>query len=309
MLAKINMKKIVLALTIVMIGSFGAAGIIANTQGYGGGLHFKDGKLSDRNSINTEKMLDINDINNLQIEAKTANINVIPTDTETASGKTSDKIRVNFHGVYYGPKKFIPKLQTYKNGRNIEIKVERKSPIGIALEQAEFDLKQGDLSLDVYVPRDYAGNMVSRTVSGNFKIAGLSIDRLKHSSVSGNVSISDMKPELTDINMGSGQVTLDMFGGDIKFRSVSGNLNANYSTFNNDIELKTTSGNADIALPKDSKFNVRLDTISGRFNSDIPVSTEEFGNDRHIICNAGDSGNDVVMKSVSGNLNIRSSGQ
>ena len=67
-----------------------------------------------------------------------------------------------------------------------------------------------------------------------------------------------------------------------------------------EIDMDTASGCLELFLPKDAGFAVKMDTMSGKFDSDFPYSTKNG------VYLSGDGACRINMSSMSGGVSIRS---
>lgn len=158
---------------------------------------------------------------------------------------------------------------------------------------------------------DFSANTfnVSET-SGDADISNINADTSKVHSVSGEITIENMTVTEIDLNTVSGEIRLtgvtadnvksnttsggQEFNGtfkDVDADSVSGEISVTSNVDPDRMKIHTTSGGITITFPGNKDLTVSYSTVSGRFNSEIPVRT-------------GDSG-DYNFSSVSGNINLK----
>jgi lia operon protein LiaG len=89
----------------------------------------------------------------------------------------------------------------------------------------------------------------------------------------------------------------------MEFRSVSGDLDAKYSEFANNISINTTSGKVKLTLPQGSEFYLKAETVSGKITTDFPVTvTSQQRNSLEGV--AGSDTYRITAKTVSGNITL-----
>lgn len=141
------------------------------------------------------------------------------------------------------------------------------------------------------------------TGSGNIKTENVTAD-MKFSAGSGNISTAGITGN-TEVKTGSGNITLENFKGAGSFEAGSGNIKMQAEEVTGDLNLQTRSGGIKAQLPKESSFQVQIETGSGNirtsfddvlsYNKDGNSATGSFGNVPSFSINA---------KAGSGNVNL-----
>lgn len=153
----------------------------------------------------------------------------------------------------------------------------------------------------------FEGEFIFKTVSGDMTIQSL-IGTLKLDSVSGDISGENL----------SGPCQINSVSGDINLRD-SNLVSANIKTVSGDVRLqtklsegpfrfKTVSGDIHLLVPASSSCNVEMNSISGDFSTNLPVSHSTHSHGNH-SARVGKGGVDVTLKSVSGDLMVESDGE
>jgi DUF4097 and DUF4098 domain-containing protein YvlB len=149
-----------------------------------------------------------------------------------------------------------------------------------------------------------------KEVSGEADISNISADTSEVGSVSGRIDIKNMTTGKLTMGTVSGEIRLEAvtadvlksgttsggqdFGGtfkDIDAGSVSGEIRVTSSVDPDRMNVHTTSGDIIVAIPGSKDLTVSYSSVSGDFNSDIPVRT-------------GGSGA-YTFNSVSGDINLK----
>ena len=278
-----NINKIVWLLIVLTIFSFALGGLIlkSNTQ-----IH----------EINEEITLGMENITRLQIEAPGENVNIIPSDSE--------EIRAVLHGTVESNNmgNFV-KLLADKTGQTI--KIETKRP----LRFFSFD-ERDSLYLDIYIPKNYEHELLLNGVSGNVKIKDMKLKSFDFMTVSGDLSGDNMSAEMK-LNSVSGDLNLEKSKGKISANTVSGKINIEYANFEN-LTADSVSGDITLKLPKESCFDLNLDTVSGELNTDFSLKvTGSFKNPKEqftgFYCYEGNTttAGKINVETVSGNIDLR----
>ncbi len=305
---KIDIKKVVLWLVVIMLGSFLMAGWMFQITGGIEKLSYNHEEYEDASEINTVKNFDINDLTLIDAEGISDEVNIIFEDRED--------IKVHYHG---SGKSKMPKLVTGRRGNNLNIDiVYPKTVIKI------FDMGWSRTALDIYVPEDYSENFKVHTVSGEIEIENFGLNELELSTVSGEIVAKNGHANSIYCKTISGDVTMkeitvidailkstsgdlladDYIGEELSAKTVSGTISISYEAFNGDAEFDTTSGDVILEVPKNAGFEVDFNTVSGELSNDFPISVTQSSrkNIRGIV---GNGENSIQAKSVSGDIEIR----
>ncbi|HSA95316.1 MAG TPA: DUF4097 family beta strand repeat-containing protein, partial [Acidobacteriota bacterium] len=187
-------------------------------------------------------------------------------------------------------------------------------------EQAAVELKS--VSGDVNVA-PLGGPARVECVSGNVKLLGAAGADVKLVSgdlvienvagdtfikaVSGNIEASRIK----------GSVEADAVSGDIDLNEVSGAKSVDVKTVSGNVtyvggieaggryELKTHSGDVKMTLPANASFDFEANTFSGDIDSAFEITTSGKISPREIRGTVGKGGATVVLKSFSGNVDLK----
>ncbi len=115
------------------------------------------------------------------------------------------------------------------------------------------DLKPKDLK--ILVPRALAGALDEidvDVVASDVFLKGLNARDISVDSVSGSLNGSELI---------AGQIEMD---------TMSGNLKCSFLNCPHALDMDSVSGSVEIFLPEDSRFQVSMDSLSGRYNSELP---------------------------------------
>ncbi len=214
--------------------------------------------------------------------------------------------------------------------QNVEVRMEQHGnvievkPHLYEQDRGWLDLFRGGrvaVDLLITVPRE--SSIEAYTVSGDLALDGTR-GALEIQSVSGDVSISDVQGPLS-LRSVSGDVSCSGFAGRAEANTVSGDLRfercrvhaADVVTVSGDLELvgeleqgdehrfKTISGDVDLALVGDA-YEIGYKTMSGDVTLEADGRVTRDGRrDRTIVIGAA-GGARVVVKTVSGDLTVRS---
>src|SRR4030066_346945 len=164
---KLNIKKLVIWLTVIMVACFITAGIILAVFG---NLGITLEKIDETKTIETEG------VDEISIDITSTDIDIISTD--------EGEITVHLYGeVSANSKKELPALIAYKTGKELRIEIARPRMvlIGINIWRTK---------LDVYVPKDLIETLKIDTVSSDTRISDLNVNKINIRTVSGDVEIN-----------------------------------------------------------------------------------------------------------------------
>lgn len=233
-----NIKKIVIGLTVFMLACFITAGAILAVMG---NLAIKLEKIDELKSFEPEE------IDKISIDVTSTDIEIISTD--------EDEITVHLYGeVPTNRNTELPALIAYKTGSELRIEIEKPRIImvGINIWRAK---------LDVYVPEDLIETLKVDTASSDTRMSNLSINKIIVNTVSGDFKGEALAANSFKLNSTSGDIEIKDHKGEIKIDSVSGDVMLVNGDEDGDIEVSTISGN--VYVEREDSCNIRIGTISG----------------------------------------------
>jgi hypothetical protein len=155
---------------------------------------------------------------------------------------------------------------------------------------------------------DYSMNTGNNDVQVDFQVRLPAGVHLTATNVSGDVEARGLRSDV-DARTVSGSVRVSTTG-TARAQSVSGNVEATLGSLggSDPLEFKTVSGNVTVAIPADAAARVRLETVSGRFESDFPITAQGRMSTRRLEGTIGGGGRNLVLQTVSGNVRLRRGG-
>ena len=159
------------------------------------------------------------------------------------------------------------------------------------------------LNLDIYVPVDQLGSLRIDTVSGDTNITELNVEDFSFKAVSGSLRAKSLFADNIGLQTVSGKIDLANATGNLTAKTVSGDVSATFERFTNNVTINTTSGDTKLTLPEDAQFEIRLDTVSGKINSEFPITMNSLNN-RNVEGKVGNGSNKIQVKSVSGGVRL-----
>ncbi len=168
-------------------------------------------------------------------------------------------------------------------------------------ESFEIHTVSGNITVD---PFDTILKINLNSVSGNLNIKNTMGNELFLSSVSGNFNIIQSYFDNCSLSSTSGSTTYTGNPGRLQGNSVSGDFDLSVYGNLNDISIDTVSGKVDVFFDKDASATIFLNTVSGDYSTEMPISILSSKNG-DISFTIGENPNvKIDISSVSGNLSV-----
>jgi|GEM_PF-839861 len=155
------------------------------------------------------------------------------------------------------------------------------------------DLRFGNLVCDSYKVSSSSGDMELGSVEGSGKI----------SASSGEIRI-DALAGRAEVSSASGDIRVGSFSGEGGVSAASGTVSVGFAALTGDTELRSTSGNVIVTLPKGTAVSVEANCVSGDVESEYPLT---FTGERHSAY--GDTAPNPAVRlklsTVSGDVSLR----
>ncbi|MCG8513728.1 MAG: DUF4097 domain-containing protein [Halanaerobiales bacterium] len=281
---KMNIKKIALILSAISIGAFLIAGLLfvfgINSYGY-----------LEKN-IYEEKIHQIDNLDLILIKSPSFDVKILPVE--------SDEIKITLTGRgKASSEEIFPRLTTKIIGDKliIEVKPIRQFSIG-------FSFFSSNLKLEIYLPKSYKNNLDLVVSSADVVINDLAINNFNFSTSSGDLDLTSFKANRSIMRVSSGDIIAAGFNGDLEIVSSSGEAYIEYEKFNNNVTLRSSSGNITLKLPPESRFYLKADTSSGNIVTDFPIAIIGSIKEDYLEGTAGDSNNRIEIKTSSGDIEL-----
>jgi lia operon protein LiaG len=129
-----------------------------------------------------------------------------------------------------------------------------------------FQLNLGKTELVIELPERHYSQISLRVTSGSIDTDGMGLesDFLNVRTTSGTVNVTGFTADGFRINATSGTVNLNGLSGSGDIRTTSGSVTVRYAQWNDSLNLRVTSGNAEIHLPSEAGIRVNSRVTSGR---------------------------------------------
>jgi hypothetical protein len=282
---KVNVKKLLISLTAIMLGSFLISGIIFLAIGGMSSVVINAGQAR------TLKVFPAQGITQINVNTVNTDINIIPA---------ADKnIGVDFYGnIATSLARKVPELIAYQEDGVLNVYI--NYPNAAVLDF----INAATLKLDIYVPQEFSGGIFVETISGSFNIRKFNLESFEFKSLSGSIDASSLAASDIKINSTSGKVVLTDTQGSIEISNISGNVELMLKSLISDLNIKTISGRATVALPDKSEFNFELGSISGRIENAFGAQIK-FADGRKIEGTVGQGVNKLTVNTTSGEIKIK----
>jgi DUF4097 and DUF4098 domain-containing protein YvlB len=109
----------------------------------------------------------------------------------------------------------------------------------------------------------------------------------------------------TQVSTGGGELTLQEIDGKIVGETGGGGITASLTGIANKINLESSGGNIDLALPKTATVDINAETSDGRITTNLPLVVMTSG-DEHLRGTLNGGGTPVVLRTSSGSISINS---
>jgi DUF4097 and DUF4098 domain-containing protein YvlB len=127
------------------------------------------------------------------------------------------------------------------------------------------------------------------------------------SSVSGNVDVTGARGNISAKSV-SGNVTLSNTAGIVSASSVSGNVEAQITRLegNGDLKFSSVSGNVNVQAPASSNAEINMSSISGSLDTDFPIEIQSanHGPGHYAHGRVGTGGNNLHISTISGKVSL-----
>lgn len=142
------------------------------------------------------------------------------------------------------------------------------------------------------------------SVSGDIQAKKISGGALKATSVSGNIELEDFEAPAVEVLAQSGDVEMENGRSpEVRSNTVSGDVQAQLSPREGNIAIRSTSGDVDLTLGKDTDAQVECETMSGDIDVDLPIQ-KTFASERKYQGILGNGRGRIRVSTTSGDISI-----
>jgi DUF4097 and DUF4098 domain-containing protein YvlB len=282
---KVNVKKLLISLVAIMLGSFLISGLIFLAIG---GL---SSVVINAGQAKTSKIFPARDTVQINVNTVNTDITIIPV---------ADKnIKIDFYGnIATSLARKVPELAAQQEGGVLNIVINYPNASVLDFINTE------TLKLDIYVPQEFSGGIFAETISGSFKTGKFNLENFEFKSTSGSFEASSLSASDIKVDSTSGKVVLKDVEGSIDISNISGNVELTLRSLISDLKIKTISGRVAVFLPDKSEFNFELASISGSIENEFGAQIK-FADGRNFKGTVGTGVNKLTVNTTSGEIKLK----
>ncbi|WP_192929616.1 DUF4097 family beta strand repeat-containing protein [Alkaliphilus serpentinus] len=203
--------------------------------------------------IDDAEVHSIENIKNIDLQCKGTIVRLIPT--------TEGDIKIHLYGKISSSEAYItPSLLTAVEDGFLYGEIKHyESPL-LHIES--------DLCLDISIPREYKEDIEIENSYGN-----LMVDEIQHiksfsfKTITGSIDIQRLLSKETKLETVTGNIQLQQVESNLNIETVTGAVAIEVANSEKVLSIKTTTGNCDIILSKNSNVNPSFKTVTGRINT------------------------------------------
>lgn len=218
------------------------------------GMNSKDVKWE---TIDEEKLAEIDGINNIVVSSPFIDVKVTSEDR--------DDVRVRYYGRMRT--NVVPSLKVEKISNKLNIKLESNVN--------SYSVVESDVVLEVFVPKSFKDDFNTSTSSGDIYMKNLIGKDINISSSSGDLELENLEGKSLKLSTSSGDIELNKFIGEISVTSSSGDISLGNEKVSGNMKISTSSGDVSINLSDDASYNIKGSASSGDFSSSVDMNIEE----------------------------------
>lgn len=261
-------------------------------------------------TINEEKVLTLSNIKEIFIDCSIGKVNVIP--------EARNDIRATYKGTISVPSSYsAPKLEMSIEGTTMNVTAKSKT------NEISFKPKKVNLALDVYIPSTYSDNLklyssmgdvsinkfnlkafICKLSMGNSTMSNIKTDNFDYTNSMGNFNCDSLFTKSSNINCSMGDIKLKNFTGDLVSKNSMGNIDINYSEFNNKVDLDASMGKITLTLPEKSEFYLSAKCNMGKITCDFPITTSEKHKENILTGTVKSDKNKITINNSMGEIKV-----
>lgn len=162
-----------------------------------------------------------------------------------------------------------------------------------------FDSTDVKKDLVIQVPESwFCNNLDINSVSATLSINRLSANEILLTNVSGKCEFTDCVIKDVNVETVSGTVSYTGTLNSLDLQTVSADCTASLTNHPEAIRLEGVSGDLTLVLPEDCGFTASVDSVSGKFSSELPTTTRDG---EYVY---GDGACSIELEGVSGSIRI-----
>lgn len=229
--------------------------------------------------------LDAASIRNMEIEWAVGSIRIQPMEIT--------EIRISEEGVNQDAEPMVWKVRDSKLSIQYSKNTDHDFGMGLLLGSESKDLT-------IQVPLDWQCNSLEiDAASASLEVNDLTIQEMEFDGASGTCVFNNCIVENLELDTASGDVLFQGSLNKMDCDAASANIVLDLKNVPKSLDLDTASGDLDVVLPADAGFTVKMDTMSGDFESDFATTMR---NGSYV---AGNGRCTISVDAMSGSVNIR----
>ena len=258
---------------------------------------FFDGNYKYKYNINSSESAPLNNIDTINLKFLSGTINFeywdkneisVTANGDVRSSSSIDDIQIKKEisdksisfSLFNSNSSFLDYIFSKDLSVTVKLPKSYNRSLNITSTSSNITIENNDFSsLDIKV------------TSGDINITNSKINSLSITSTSGDMFLNNIASQSSTLKDVSGRINTTNFSGDIDCKTVSGDINIDYSKLNPNNKISTTSGDTMLAIPSTETFSLEQSSISGDIHNNFTPTDN--------------STNKIKFSSTSGNLNIR----
>lgn len=162
--------------------------------------------------------------------------------------------------------------------------------------------------VDYLLAVPYTARVNVETVSGEVHLTNLRAET-EAKTVSGKITLQGLSGK-AHLETVSGKITVDRLLGNLTARTISGPVDVDIPLSNDflDVSLSSVSGSITVFLHEKEEAKITVETVSGRFASEVPLEIHEggsFGRRTFQGQTSADPRKTITIKTISGNVSLK----
>lgn len=139
-------------------------------------------------------------------------------------------------------------------------------------------IKEAEVDLQVYLPEKEYSEFVLNTISGEYKLLGLSVNKLTGKTVNGEIYIGGMKIKELNATTVNGEIDVNRTtrADNIKLDAVNGDINVVCEVMPKSLKASIVNGDMEITLPENEGFTIPVlnSELARDFDSEFSLTSK-----------------------------------
>lgn len=264
-------------------------------------MNINFGTIFDRNyrysyNVNSTESSALDNIDTLNLDFISGDINIQTSDKNEVSVTVIGDIRTDEILNTVGIKKEVSNKQvtfSLSNDKNTLLDLIYLNNVSITVtipNNFNKNLIISSTSSYINISNNNFNTIDIKTISGDLELSNVNSKNISSTSTSGSISFNNVNVESSINRNVSGNIFAQNFSGNLDCKTVSGDINIDFTKLNSDYKFSTVSADTTLTIPSSHSFTLASETLSGSIFND-------FGSDTN-------STSKIQFNSTSGNLSI-----